>query len=382
MPPASLHEPRIVVLADDLSGAAEIAGIAFGYGLSAEVQRQFEPATVAEVIAVDTDSRVLPSAGAAQCLRTIGEQVVATRPGWIFKKVDSLLRGNVRAEIEALLDVAGQRRAILIPANPSRGRVITGGRYFVDGMPLDQTPLAADPNHPRRSADVRELLGDDGELHLHVVADGDSLPADGIIVPDVSTRSDLERFACGVTSDTLAAGAADFFAALLDRNHRQRLPVMSVQIVPPALLVCGSRASWPLRRADCQAAGIPVIALADNFRTGNLVGALALGIGERDVAIVHDLFRAGMLRLTESFLQSSGVRTLLIEGGATAAVIAEHFGWTQFTVTARAPAGVGVLQPIGARAPLVVIKPGSYPWPREIWEQFRRCHLNQPDSLA
>jgi len=375
-------ERRIIVLADDLSGAAEIAGIAFDYGLSAEVQRQFEPATTAQVIAVDTDSRDLPAAGAAQQLRAIAEQVIAIRPGLIFKKVDSLLRGNVRAEIEAMLDVTGQRRALLIPANPSRGRVIANGSYLIDGVPLDQTPFAADSNHPRLSAEVREYLGD-GELYLHFVGEQDGIPDDGIIVPDVSAASHVERRAREVTSDTLAAGAADFFAALLEtQSQRLRAATPSVQIVPPALLVCGSRASWSRRRQDCEAAGIPVIALADGVRGGPVTGALSIGIGDREVSVWHDIFQSGMLRLVDSFMKNPGVKTMLIEGGATAEAIAQQFGWMRFTVESSAPAGVGVLRPLVENAPLVVVKPGSYPWPHEIWQAFRACNSYQPEPKA
>jgi uncharacterized protein YgbK (DUF1537 family) len=142
---------QIIVIADDLSGAAELAGIAFAGGLSAEVQRRFDPSSDAQVIAVDTDSRSLSSVDAAQRASEVAEQVAAASPAWVFKKVDSVLRGNVRAEIEAILSATGQARAVLVPANPTRGRTIVGGRYFVNGVPLDQTAFANDPEHPRQS---------------------------------------------------------------------------------------------------------------------------------------------------------------------------------------------------------------------------------------
>ena len=40
----------IVVIADDLSGATELAAVAHAHGLSAEVQTQFDPATNARVV--------------------------------------------------------------------------------------------------------------------------------------------------------------------------------------------------------------------------------------------------------------------------------------------------------------------------------------------
>jgi uncharacterized protein YgbK (DUF1537 family) len=45
----------IVVLADDFSGAAEIAGIAHRHGLSAEVQTDFTPGDVDCVIVGSSD---------------------------------------------------------------------------------------------------------------------------------------------------------------------------------------------------------------------------------------------------------------------------------------------------------------------------------------
>jgi hypothetical protein len=213
---------RIVVLADDLSGAAELAGIASGYGLTAEVQRRFESTSAADVLAVDCDSRSLPEELATQRVRDIAAKVFANRPAWIFKKIDSVLRGHPRAEIEAILSVTSQPRALLIPANPSRGRIITGGRYLVDGVPLDQTVFDHDPEFPRRSADVAALLGNDANQRIQLLGAADALPPEGIAVPDVATVGDLGRWAAAVDNSTLGAGAADFFAALIQHRNRPR----------------------------------------------------------------------------------------------------------------------------------------------------------------
>src|SRR5688572_7906414 len=62
----SLRVSMIAVIADDLSGAAELAGVACRHGLSAEVQTVFSRFSNADVICVDTDSRSLSSAKAAE----------------------------------------------------------------------------------------------------------------------------------------------------------------------------------------------------------------------------------------------------------------------------------------------------------------------------
>jgi hypothetical protein len=79
-------------------------------------------------------------------------------------------------------------------------------------------------------------------------------------------------------------------------------------------------------------------------------------------------------RLTEfaaTLLNRQPHASILAEGGATAAALAERMGWKQFQVVAMAPAGVGVLQPLGDTAqPMFLIKPGSYDWPEAIWREF------------
>jgi D-threonate/D-erythronate kinase len=126
----------IVVLADDFSGAAELAGLAASRGWSAEVQTSFDANSDAEVIAHDADTRQKSELEAVRITREVTRQVIAAKPTWIFKKTDSDLRGHIRAEIEALMIAAGYSECVFIPANPSKGRVIDGGRYLVNGVPM------------------------------------------------------------------------------------------------------------------------------------------------------------------------------------------------------------------------------------------------------
>lgn len=366
-----------MVVADDLSGAAELAGIAFAHGLRAEVQREFDPASEAEVIAVDTNSRGLAPPIAAERVRTAARVIVATKPRWLFKKVDSLLRGNVLAEIAATLEVTGQTRATLVPANPSRGRTIAGGRYFIAGVPLDQTPLANDPEHPRASSVIHDLLG--GEL-----------PGQTLSVPNATSVDELRQLSRTLQPGTLAAGAADFFTCLLEQEVASpavATPSLTCEVRTPALFVCGSKASWSSHAAACAAADVPVQALMPGFLRERLPidelpywsreaveklmghGRLLLGIGPYPSPKADPAELAATLaRLTKQVLDRVPVATLLVDGGTTAAAVVRRLGWNRFAVASAAPAGIGILQPVGqAAAPQVWIKPGSYPWPVEVW---------------
>lgn len=368
---------QIVVVADDLSGAAELAGIAYAHGCTAEVQREFDPASEAEVIAVDTNSRGLAPEIASEHVRAVARAIIAARPRWIFKKVDSLLRGNVLAEIEAMLAATGQARTMLIPANPSRGRTIADGRYFIEGVPLDQTALANDPEHPRSSSAIRDLLG--GEL-----------PRRTLSVPNATSVDELRQLSRTLPPETLAAGAADFFTCLLEQevvSPTAAPPEFTREVRTPALFVCGSKASWSKHADACAAAGVPVQPLMPAFLRERLPidelpywsreaaaklkghGRLLLGIGPYPSPQADPAELAATLaRLTMQVLERAAVATLLVDGGTTAAAVVRRLGWNRFAVASAAPAGIGVLRPVGqAAAPQVWIKPGSYPWPVEVW---------------
>ena len=347
----------IVVIADDLSGAAELAGAARRHGLSAEVQTTFFPATDAEVGCVDTDTRLLSPAEAAQRVAAIAREVIAAQPAWIFKKCDSVLRGPVLAEARAVAAAAGQPRLLLIPANPSRQRLIRAGKYFVAGRPLNETAFAADPIHPRLTAEVKALLGEN--------------PADAV-VPDINTEADVRHQAAKMDASTLPVGAVDFFSALLDvRITPKIIPTPSPAVKGKTLLICGSVNSWLQRSAEAKVRGIPAFTLPHD------IAAAATALRQSDCVLLgigptaHDITPAALARrLAESvagILHQAPVARLLLEGGATSAAVIAALGWTRLRTEQIADSGVGVLRPVAENAPLLFIKPGSYPWPDAIW---------------
>ncbi|HEX9046828.1 MAG TPA: four-carbon acid sugar kinase family protein, partial [Verrucomicrobiae bacterium] len=205
----------IGVIADDLTGAAELGAVGLRHGLSAEIIRAGKPSGTADLVCVDTDSRSCEpaaagkrAAAAAKMLRTAGAE-------WIYKKVDSVLRGQVTAEVEAVLRQLRLDRALLLPANPSLGRTIRDGQYFVHGKPINKTEFARDPEYPRRSAQVVRLLQAPEKFLLRVV-NGDRTLSDGtIVIGEASTSADVQDWATFRSANMLPAGGSEFFGALL-----------------------------------------------------------------------------------------------------------------------------------------------------------------------
>jgi uncharacterized protein YgbK (DUF1537 family) len=372
----------IVVLADDLSGAAELAGAALARGLTSEVQTRFTADTNADVVCVDTDTRSLSAAEASRTVGEIAQAVAAARPAWVYKKCDSVLRGNVLAEIRAIQAATGQPRVTLVSANPSRGRIIRGGHYFVNGQPLHTTAFAHDPEHPRRTSRVTELLG--GDLT-------------GVNTPDAETTADLERHAATVDTHVLPAGGVEFFNALL---HQKAIPargrglgggreIAGATVEGGAkLMVCGSAAAWAKgRRAQMEARGWIVEPMPREVLAGSVTSSATEAWAERIsralnsdrnvlAAIGSETLLPEPTRLAPSLASAVAIalhhaRPAMIcaEGGATAAAVARALGWTRFAVGRELAGGVVELLPVAGGAPRFIIKVGSYDWPESLLSQ-------------
>jgi len=330
----------IAVIADDFSGAAELAGIAAARGFKAEVQTRFDPRSEADVIAVDTETRLKTEDEAVGIVSAVAHRIMEARPKWIYKKTDSVMRGHIRAEIESILDVTGQRVCLFIPANPSKGRTIVEGHYFVNDVPLHETVFASDPDYPRISNSVRALLGESQRIRM----------------PDVRRLDDLD---CHRDRATLSAGATDFFGALLGGAN-----------VPPrieetegVLLLCGSLAAWDTGRAEEMSKrgfSIHTIDEAVSPTIWRQSSKVMLAIGRP-----ADVQTSALIdRLIESafpLIENRSNLRIGLEGGATATAFIRRMNWTRFEVIAEGHVGVGSLRPLGG--PLLCVKPGSYPWP-------------------
>src|SRR5690349_12261232 len=118
--------PAVTILADDLTGACDTGCLFAGAGPVAVTVPGVLEAHDRAVLAVDTETRMLPDAAAAAVLREAARRL---RPrlaaGPVFKKIDSTMRGPVAAEVAALLEhgppFAG---ALVCPAFPAERRVV------------------------------------------------------------------------------------------------------------------------------------------------------------------------------------------------------------------------------------------------------------------
>lgn len=377
----------LIAVADDLTGACEIAGRAHEAGLRARVALGREPAGTeeADLLVLDTETRLSPPTAAARYLARLG---TVLKPGDrpLFKKIDSVLRGPVAAEATALAFAAHYRRILLVPANPAAGRMVRDGEYLVDGRPLSTTAFRNDPHHPIRSSRVIELVGAaDGFLTRSSVP-GEPLPPGSLTIGDATSPQDLDRWAEAIPSDTLTGGSAAFFAAWLRPQlpASARPPYGGLELpAGPTLVLSGTTA--PVQRDLIRSTPAIAWGTIDEIehraarpwmvRVEALLRAGRNAVAAVDGPVVPAPLRTARVRAALAAIALHAARHhlfrhLVIEGGATAAAVLRALNWTTLEAVREWAAGVVTLRPLDAPECRVTVKPGSYPWPGSFTRRY------------
>jgi len=390
----------VLVIADDLTGAAEIGGIATAHGLTAIIHRGEFLKTPADVLILDTDSRHLPPPAAAQRIKSILNSVDPSAFSLIYKKTDSMLRGSVAAELLAALESLHFPRALFVPQNPSRNRIIENGQYLIDRIPLHHSPVAIDLENPPPTSEVCRLLDPTQKLDVQCLPPGQPPLPRGITIGAAANASEIRLWSTQRDFQTLFAGGADFFAALLESLGLQPNPAEPFVSPHSAIVIFGS-ASNPSRDFVTKlAASGAVICDISPLTPSPCTQGEGWGEGRENIssqiqsphkqALLQlrttgfafiaarspvsspraDQIRSAIADLIPPILSAFPPSALIIEGGATASAVIERLQWTTLQVISTVAPGVVALLAAGRTAPLLILKPGTYPWPSSLSTAF------------
>jgi uncharacterized protein YgbK (DUF1537 family) len=278
--------PRVLIVADDLTGAADTGACFAARGLSTVIPLQGAAIPDADVVVLSTETRDLDGKDAARVVSAAVARHTSDQPGagarWIYKKIDSALRGNPRQELLATLATTGENRVLVAPAFPAEGRTTIGGDQLVDGVPLAESPFGADA----AASDIVAVFSGDGgpavrRLDLATIRDRsenlaallNAVPA-AIVVADAETDDDLITLARAARGATLRVlcGTAGFARALAGtlplRPASSLVPVRGCG-ADPVLVVAGSQTDATRRQIGALAAsGIPIVRPAQGVIDG------------------------------------------------------------------------------------------------------------------
>ncbi len=255
--------PQIAIIADDLTGAVD-AGAPFARaglltllatlssGLAAELLE-------CDVLAISTESRHESEEKAAAKTRLAAMQIQQEgrdkEVRWLYKKIDSTLRGHPHRELAAVMDTSGFEQALVAPAFPAQGRTTIGGRQLVQGTLVEHTPFGREVV----SSDLLTLFkrGPGKRLcrliELSTVQRGQDAvceelngPEPAVVIGDAETDADLvtlarAALACRVRLLCGSAGLARALADLLPASPRAPTPEFPRCSPGSVLVVAGSR---------------------------------------------------------------------------------------------------------------------------------------------
>lgn len=260
----------IGIIADDLTGANDTSLQFFVQGCKTQVafgeEITIDENLKTEVFALSTESRNIEPQIAVERVKKAAENIFKEYNfEYIYKKIDSVLRGNVANEIITMVEALEYNAAIIFPAFPNEGRTTIGGYQLLKGLPIQRTEFSRDPSSPITESNIINLvknqLGEGSEnivdlISLDIVMKGagpiltklNELISNGkkIIVADAVYTTDLEQIALALTKSQykiLPCGSAGAGQALSKIWHPNNGEVNSQSPeLPnlPRLVVSGS----------------------------------------------------------------------------------------------------------------------------------------------
>lgn len=153
------------VIADDFTGATDIAGFLVEHGMRA-VQLNGVPDTHLDIdtdaIVISLKSRSCPAEQAIQlsiqALNWLKEQGCQQFYFKYCSTFDSTEHGNIGPVTDALLDALNESFTIVCPALPVNGRTVFNGHLFVYNEPLNESGMRHHPVTPMTDSSVVRLM--------------------------------------------------------------------------------------------------------------------------------------------------------------------------------------------------------------------------------
>ncbi|MFM1661882.1 3-oxo-tetronate kinase [Aeromonas salmonicida] len=156
---------KLGVIADDFTGATDIAGFLVENGL-ATLQFSGIPAkadlTGVDAVVISLKSRSCPADEAVQDSLAALDWLKARGCPRIYQKYcstfDSTATGNIGPVTDALLAALESQFTLICPALPVNGRTVYQGNLFVGAQPLDESGMRHHPITPMTDSNLLRLM--------------------------------------------------------------------------------------------------------------------------------------------------------------------------------------------------------------------------------
>jgi uncharacterized protein YgbK (DUF1537 family) len=235
----------LLILADDLTGAADCAARCRGAGMPASIALHVPtPPLPPGALAFTSDSRHMPPNAAAERVRELTAGLRDQTGVTWSKKLDSTLRGNLGAELDAMLSALGREHALICPAFPAQGRGLRDGFLISPAAPAQQLHLPTLLKEQSRQS-IELVALDDVRGGTTVLAErlDTARRRARLLVADALADADLHALleaAAVALPDALLCGSAGLIGTLARRRSSSEQTAVPPRMPGPALLVVGS----------------------------------------------------------------------------------------------------------------------------------------------
>ena len=255
---------RLGVIADDFTGATDIAGFLVAAGLRTVQLNDPEDASAipaaldVEAVVISLKTRSIPADDAvAQSLSALRILQDLDAERILFKycsTFDSTAEGNIGPVTDALLEALGEDFTVVVPALPVNGRTVYQGNLFVHHQPLHESGMRDHPVTPMRDSNLMRLMEAQGS-------------GSAINIPAALVSSGVDALRHRL-EDVKADGAR---YAVLDTLTTEHLDVIGEAVAPMRLITGGSGLGSGVARAVTQIRDEPEPAQDWTFTQGPAV---------------------------------------------------------------------------------------------------------------
>lgn len=400
------------VIADDFTGATDIAGFLVNNGLPT-VQLN----GVSEFSLPESVQAVVVSLKSRSCLadEAIALSLDALRhckrlgcSRFFFKycsTFDSTEKGNIGPVTDALLKELGENFTVVCPALPVNGRTVYNGYLFVNGVPLNESGMRTHPLNPMRDANLMRLMdaqsaGKSGNVPVPVIARGTgavteclaALKKQGLsyAVLDALTDADLDTLAQALAGMPLVTGGSGLGGALARQYSRSvGQTVCATEFGLPVggktVLLSGScsemtnrqvaayKAEGPFHQVsvercvqDAEGYAREIAAAVMAAQSSGLPPLVYATVPPVELAAIQSRFGMESAHALEAFfarlavcLREGGYDHFIVAGGETASVISQALNVKGFHIGPQIAPGVPWVRAIGEPLSLA-LKSGNF----------------------
>lgn len=332
---------KLLVIADDFTGMLD-TGVQFAkYSNKVNATTDYNtdftsvPCDI-EVLIIDTETRHASAEVAYHRLAKLYKRAKSSSIKYIYKKIDSVFRGNVGPELKAMADYLDTKNIALVPSYPDNNRIIKDGKLYIDrdledfSKKLYDIDLQKKLSREKISLITNSINDEDGDfLFMDAVSNGDLEKNLSYLV-----NKNLTNYVVG------SAGFAEYYAKFLFDTKFDN----SFDIKSPLIVVCGSlNKATRLQNDFVKRKGYPVISLGHELLTSRdgfvdeyetLVGSICENSRNNKIVVVETssvpideenttnddpriLIGNTLGHITKSLMEKSIEGTFLFTGGDT-----------------------------------------------------------------